>query len=958
MPTDIRNWSGAAVLATLLLLAQHLQADEPPRPSGQDDRVQEIAALRAGFAQPPREAGPWVYWFWFDNVVSREEITREIGELVSAGIAGAELRFVVADGFPGFTPPWFAPEGWQELGQKKLEYLSPEFCEMLAHTCAEAKRCGLKLAINLGMGWPPGGPWITDRYRAKHLQSDSQVLDGPRKLPRGNLSVPAGAMVFAWQIASETADQQVVPDSFRDLSDQVDLQGSLEWEVPAGRWLIGIYHYTLGGICDKGNGPEADPGSRDAVLFHLNYLFSRIEPYVAKYFGTTLTEVATDSWEYTPSSTGRYCSPALFDTYAALHNEDLKARLYCLEGYGPDRAQVLERMEMAERFTVQQNFYQTVTDYLHARGLRHRPQVRGRGLARDFFEAYAACDIPEIEEEVCLPEAVWTAHLLGKPIVSAEAFTFISGHRSNLLLDGERQHRSTLEDASRKWETNLALLRSHANAHFARGINRIQMHSFSYSPPGLPAPGWRMYAEVHLNRNVPWWPYLNRFSTWVARSQFVLQSGRPVADLLVYPVRPNPPDGPFAQAEDQPVSALNAIDGLSRQLLPQVAAVPNENTAEPQNILVLDAPHHPNEIAWLLDAAERGVQVYWSREAAVSSQNWPDAAEGREGVEQVKQLQHRLRQATDRGKIIHLSTSATEWSKVAADVRSVRWSPIAANLSFQHRRIAGADIYFLMNWGDPFSGWVSFPHTGLSAELWDAECGTTLPAGVYRFADHRTEVMLDIPALGSAIVVFAEPVSAVHCVNCDGAEVVPLNQEQLRVSVRDSRPHRLAFSDGRTVSLQVNVPPPINVNRGWRVSAGPERGVGLDASVQLELDTLSSWQAITPLQYFSGTASYTVSVDVPTELTADHLGLELDLGDVFELADIWIGDRHAGTSWFAPHRIDVTDLVEPGRNALRIEVPNILKNHLERENCSRPSGLLGPVQLIPYARLTVNVPTQ
>jgi hypothetical protein len=31
----------------------------------------------------------------------------------------------------------------------------------------------------------------------------------------------------------------------------------------------------------------------------------------------------------------------------------------------------------------------------------------------------------EIEEEVCLPEAVWVAHTLGKPIVSAEAFTFL-----------------------------------------------------------------------------------------------------------------------------------------------------------------------------------------------------------------------------------------------------------------------------------------------------------------------------------------------------------------------------------------------------------------------------------------------------------------------------------------------------------------------------------------------------
>jgi len=52
-------------------------------------------------------------------------------------------------------------------------------------------------------------------------------------------------------------------------------------------------------------------------------------------------------------------------------------------------------------------------------------------------------------------------------------------------------------------------------------------------------------------------------STWLARMQWVLQSGAPVADALVYPLRSNPPDGPYTQAADQPASALNAIDAAS-----------------------------------------------------------------------------------------------------------------------------------------------------------------------------------------------------------------------------------------------------------------------------------------------------------------------------------------------------------------------------------------------------------
>ena len=90
--------------------------------------------------------------------------------------------------------------------------------------------------------------------------------------------------------------------------------------------MIGIFHYTLGGICDKGNGPEADPGSREAVLFHLDYLFRRLEPKLAKYFGTTLVEVASDSWEYTRPRTGRYWSPGLFDAPATETSLSLTVR--------------------------------------------------------------------------------------------------------------------------------------------------------------------------------------------------------------------------------------------------------------------------------------------------------------------------------------------------------------------------------------------------------------------------------------------------------------------------------------------------------------------------------------------------------------------------------------------------------------------------------------------------------
>ena len=58
-----------------------------------------------------------------------------------------------------------------------------------------------------------------------------------------------------------------------------------------------------------------------------------------------------------------------------------------------------------------------------------------------------------------------------------------------------------------------------------------------------------------------------------------------------------------------------------------------------------------------------------------------------------------------------------------------------------------------------------------------------------------------------------------------------------------------------------------------------------------------------------------------------------------------------------PHGFDLTGHVQPGRNQLRIDVPNILKNHLEPGEYVRPSGLLGPVRVRPVGRVFLPVTT-
>jgi len=117
-------------------------------------RAQDLKSLRVRFARPPRESAPWIYWMWFDNVVSKDEIKRELTEIAEAGFGGVELRSLSFYGWSG-TPPVPQDDAvLRQLGHRRLKYLSDEFLDVLEFTCGTAERLGLRFSINMGMRGP------------------------------------------------------------------------------------------------------------------------------------------------------------------------------------------------------------------------------------------------------------------------------------------------------------------------------------------------------------------------------------------------------------------------------------------------------------------------------------------------------------------------------------------------------------------------------------------------------------------------------------------------------------------------------------------------------------------------------------------------------------------------------------------------------------------------------------
>jgi len=136
---------------------------------------------------------------------------------------------------------------------------------------------------------------------------------------------------------------------------------------------------------------------------------------------------------------------------------------------------------------------------------------------------------------------------------------------------------------------------------------------------------------------------------------------------------------------------------------------------------------------------------------------------------------------------------------------------------------------------------------------------------------------------------------------------------------------RLASGKVRVASVR-NVPAPTPILGNWKMTFAS----GLGAPSDSQTSTLGSWSdsPISGVRYYSGSATYVKSVDLPRSLFGQHVRQTLDLGHVGVLADVTINGRHLGVLWRSPFRLDVTGVVHPGNNVIQARVTNLWPNRM------------------------------
>ncbi len=494
------------------------------------------------FQSPPASARPWVYWFWLNSNITREGITADLEAMKRVGIGGV-LIMEVDQGAP-LGPVPFAGTRWREL---------------FKHVCAEADRLGLEVNMNNDAGWcGSGGPWITPELSMQRVVWTETKVQGPAHyaapLPQAaavkdfyrdiavlafptpeGLARIAGFREKASDIPMdvspaipavwlpEPAGQAIRRGGQVNLSERLDSNGRLVWDVPAGSWtILRLGHTTTGKdnhpAPESGRGLECDKLSRTAVAAFFEGLMGKLISDVGPLAGKSLVSTHIDSWEIGSQN----WSPALLQEFKARRGYDLLPFLPVITG------RLVDSREISERFLW--DLRQTINELLLSNYAGYMRELANRRGIRLSIEAYSNCPTDEMAYAGRADEpmaefwswerygSAWTctemasaAHVYGKPIVGAEAFT---------ATDSER------------WQGHPANIKDIGDWAFCEGINRFVFHRYALQPwldikPGMSMGPW----GLHYERTQTWWEQSSAWHRYLARCQYLLRQGLFVADI-------------------------------------------------------------------------------------------------------------------------------------------------------------------------------------------------------------------------------------------------------------------------------------------------------------------------------------------------------------------------------------------------------------------------------------------
>jgi hypothetical protein len=736
---------------------------------------------------------------------------------------------------------------------------------------------------------------------------------------------------------------EIKPDEAVDTSDVIDLtssmksDGTLEWTPPDGRWVLIRLGYSLTGHRNSPASPEATGLEVDKL--NASYVRDYFTNYLDQYKDATgglmgkrgLQYIITDSWE---AGTQNWTDDMMTE-FAKRRGYDMLPWIPVLTGH------IVESSEASDDFLwdfrktlsdlVTENHYDQLTEILRERDMHRYSESHesGRAFIGDGMEVKSKAAIPmsatwtpgglEPGTEVAprykadVRESASVAHIYGQNLVAAESMTAIGT----------------------AWAWSPETLKPTADMEMANGLNRFVIHTSVHQPvddkiPGLglgPFGQWFTRHETWAEEAGPWIDYL-------ARSCYLLQQGKFVADIVYYYGEDNNitalfggklPDIPegynydFVNA-DALVNALTMNDGL--------ISTPGGTT---YRLLALDANSRYMTLPVLKkihDMAEAGALVVGDK--PVGTPSLSDNTDEYNKIVNELWADEKGENVVGKGKII-----AGRSMKDVLDALNVKpdfsytESLDSTKLLFVHRQLGNTDIYWVNSRSPRVENMeAEFRVTGKAAEIWDPVTGKTEQTS-FTIENGITRVPLHLEANDAVFIVFRKKTN-------QKSRIVDEPRENVLATVEG--PWELSFQENR------GAPPQALFQELTPWNENPDNGI----------------------KYFSGTVKYSNTIDVPADWLKEGSRICLDLGSVKNLAEVIVNGKSLGIVWKTPFRVDMTGSLKQGENNLEMKVTNLWVNRLigdqqpgvekkityttmdfyRADSPLKPSGLLGPVQIL------------
>ena len=524
--------------------------------------------LYAEFRQPASEYHPFVRWWWNGDKVEADELVRELRLLKEAGIGGVEINPIA---FPSYC---------DSLGKASLQWLSPEWIDMLKVCFDEADSLDMTCDLLVGSGWPFGAEFLKENERAQIVVNYAETVTGPTTLTIICDSICAKAMPkVSSPYKGNTKELMLLrlyPNPASSVDEGIDVMTALRQaqgpasqvpelvegptdsiitiNIPEGEYTLAAL-VKINGFLEVINGA---PGAAGPVLDHFNteavnrYLYNmsdKIEAQIGPLQGR-VRALFTDSMELEGANWTSDMAEEFLKRYGYDITECLPFVLFKIGSMGSalnydpvvpvtdDFQKLIQRarydFEDFKAQLMQERFTETYINWCHSLGVKARAQAYGRGFYP--LENAMGYDIPEGESWT----TNWLRHKPGEEMSETDyrrgrAYTMVNKFVSSAAhLAGNRT--VSCEEMTNTYTVfNMSLdqLKLGGDQSAMSGITHSVFHGFNYSP-NLEAsfPGWVRYGAYYSENN-NWWPYFKHYNDYKARLSYALQHGSYYADIAI-----------------------------------------------------------------------------------------------------------------------------------------------------------------------------------------------------------------------------------------------------------------------------------------------------------------------------------------------------------------------------------------------------------------------------------------